>query len=187
MTQNALLDRLEAELRDLLEQVRSKIAKLPEEALKVRKTPENWNILECFAHLNAYTDHYMSHIERSIHKAKARRWSTAPTFHSTWFGRYSVAYVDPANLGAKKKRKSPKRFNYWQKDLHANEVRRFIISTEMLLRNIGLAREIDLNKPEIPLAQFKLLKMNLGDMFEFLVTHNRRHVLQALSIVEIPR
>lgn len=187
MTQEALLDRLEAELRDLLEQVRTQIAKLPEESLKVRKTPESWNMLECFAHLNAYTDHYMSHIERSIHKAKARKWAPAPTFRSTWFGRYSVSYVDPANLGTKKKRKAPKRFNFWQKDLNTNEVKRFIISTEMLLRNIGLAREIDLNKPKIPLAQFKLLKMNLGDMFTFLVTHNRRHVLQALNIVEIPR
>ena len=180
MTQEILLTHLETDLRAVLEVVRTKFATLPMDALIRRNSPESWNILECFAHLNAYSDYYLSHIERCIHKAKARRWNPAPEFESTWFGRYSVNYVDPKHPKLRK-RKTSKRFNFLNKPVADDEVKRFIINTERLLRYLQMAHSVDLNKPSVPVAQFKLLKLNLGDLLNFLVLHTERHVGQAIN------
>jgi len=182
MTQHDLLDQLETELRSLLEQVRIEIAHLPEEALRVRPAQDKWNILECFAHLNAYTDYYLSRIELSIHKAKARKWSGEPNLRPTWAGRRSVAAADSANID-RKRMKAPKRFNFIHKPLDPDEVKRFIISCEKLLRSIQAAREVNLNKPKIAVAQLSIFSLNLGDLLHYLVVHARRHVLQAQRLI----
>ena len=77
LTQQNLLDRLETELREILETARTQIAPLPAEDLLFRPAPskpkakESWNILECLAHLNAFSEQYFSRIDLAIHKAKA--------------------------------------------------------------------------------------------------------------------
>ena len=57
-----------------IEQVRAEFSHLPSEALQVRAAADQWNILECFAHLNAFFDDYLAPMELAIHKAKAHRW-----------------------------------------------------------------------------------------------------------------
>ncbi|MEO6758502.1 MAG: DinB family protein, partial [Saprospiraceae bacterium] len=74
MTQNELIDLLEADLRRLLDQVRTQIAPLDLDLLHYRPDPSQWNVLECFAHLNAFAEMYQPRIEAGIHKAKARKW-----------------------------------------------------------------------------------------------------------------
>lgn len=182
MTQHELLDRLEIELRDLLDQVRTQIAILPVEALRVRAAHDKWNILECFAHLNAYTDYYLPRIELAIHKAKARKWGTVPELKPTWSGKRAVASVDPVNIDVKRK-KAPKRFNFANVSLGEEEIKRFIISLEKLSRSIQAAREINLNKPKISVSQVSFFDLNLGDLLQYLVTHSRRHVLQAQRLI----
>ena len=86
MTQKDLLDRLENEVRELLEQARGHLAPLPADALQFHPAPEHpkarapWNIAECLAHLNAFSDDYFARIELAIHKAKARRWQPRRPF-----------------------------------------------------------------------------------------------------------
>lgn len=183
MTQHELLDRLEADLREMLDQVRTRIAPLPEEALRVRPALDKWNMLECFAHVNAYTDHYLSRIELAIHKAKARKWAAVPKLRSTWRGRRTIRGVDPANIDRKRK-KSPKKYNFAHKPLGKEEVKRFIINMEKLLRLLQLSREIDLSKPTIPMVQKWFATLNLGDLYQYLVAHARRHVLQAQRLIQ---
>ncbi|MCC7506114.1 MAG: DinB family protein [Saprospiraceae bacterium] len=187
MTQKALLDRLETELRELLETVRGQIAPLPAEALLFRPAPskpkgkEAWNIMECLAHLNAYADDYLAPIDLAIHKAKARRWTAAPDEPVRYFGRGKRA-IRRANPANGKWLKSPKRYNFNAQNLSVDPVKSFIINSERLLRSIQIAREVDLNKPFIRKAHAWTGRYSLGNLLEYLVTHQRRHVQQAQLI-----
>ena len=46
------------------------------------------------------------------------------------------------------------------------------------------AQNVNLNKLKIPVEFFKLLKINLGDCFQFLIAHEQRHVNQAIKVKE---
>jgi DinB superfamily len=185
MTQNALLDQLEIDIRDLLELVRTELGKADPAVLTHRPAPDAWNALECFAHLNAVCELYFSQIEKAIHKAKARQWRPADEVKYNWTGRRAIRNVDPANL-PKKKHRSPKSFDFQYQTVAPTALKVFLINHEMLLRFVRQAREVDVNRSKIPAAKFSLFSFRLGNMLEFFVLHAKRHVAQALRAAQYP-
>lgn len=178
MTQYQLLERLDADLKRLMETVRTQLALAPPEALQVRPSPEQWNALECFAHLNAQFDYFLPRIELAIHKAKARSWSPVEERKSNALGRKAIRRADPLNMG-KIRRKSHKRIHPKYLEVRQHEVKAFLINSEMLLRLLQQAREVDLNKARVAHFRWPHFKFLLGDLLEYMVLHAHRHTLQA--------
>jgi DinB superfamily len=185
MTQNALLDSIEIEIRELLELVRANFVRIDASLLEKTSGPKAWNALQCFAHLNSYSDYYFPRIELAIHKGKARQWLSkqGEEMESNWIGRRAIKSADPSNID-KKRSKSSKRFNSTYIKSRGSEVKSFIINCEVMLRYIRMAREVDLNRVTIPMAQFNFLKLRLGDLLHFLTLHARRHVIQAEKTIQ---
>jgi hypothetical protein len=181
MTQDELLTRLEADTRELLEQVRTRIAPLDPAELQYRKSTESWNILECFAHLNAFSDVYLSRIELAIHKSKARSWSPDGEVRYTGRGRRALRRADPTNP---KRYRTRKRYDFSHQPLGPETVKAFIINAEMLLRLLRAARAVDLNRARIRKAHAWTGSYRLGNLLEWLVRHAQRHVRQAEKVRE---
>lgn len=180
MTQKDLLDRLETDMRALLEQVRAEFSHLPSEALQVRAAADQWNILECFAHLNAFFDDYLAPMELAIHKAKARRWPPADAIEYRGRGKRAIR---KATYATGKKYKTPKHYNFLQQPLGPEMVKAFIINGEMMLKIIKNAREIDVNQATIQKARSLFGSYSLANLLEFLITHAQRHVIQAGKLI----
>lgn len=179
MDQKELLEKLENELRELLEMVRSRLADQPLEALQLRRDIAAWNALECIAHLNIFLDMYLPRIERSIHLAKARRWAQTgqgARVSYTWVARRVLRIADVATG---KPRRTPKRYDLIHQPMGKEVLKTFLINSERLLRNIQAVKEVDLNRPKIGWGPSGFFKMTLGNMLEWLVRHGQRHVLQA--------
>jgi len=70
-------------------------------------------------------------------------------------------------------------------DAHA-VVAEFIRQQEMLLVCIGCARRADLNGTRIPVSIARWLTLKLGDVLQFMVMHDERHIRQAKSVVKLP-
>lgn len=180
MMQQELLDRLETELRDLLDIVRTRLGDKPLEALQIRRDLQAWNALECIAHLNIFLEMYLPRLERAIHLSKARRWTPGQNVRYTMTGR---RVIKNANLANFKPRKTPKRYDFFQKPMGKEVLKTFIINSERLLRNLQAARETDLNKAKIGWGPSGFFKLTLGNLFEWLVMHGQRHVLQAQNAI----
>lgn len=182
MTQNELLDQLETDLRRVLDQVRTQIVPLEDEVVQYRPDPTRWNVLEYFAHLNAFSELYLSRIEASIHKAKARKWILPATeIVYTSSARRDIRRADPAN---EQPRRSKKRYNFYQQPLGKEVIKTFIINCERLLRNLHLAREVDINRPKINRGASGFFHYTLGNTFEWLVRHAQRHLAQAQTLLQ---
>lgn len=176
MTQNELLDLLETDLRRVLDQVRTQLASLDEEVVIYRPDPSRWNVLECFAHLNAFAELYLPRIEAAIHKAKARKWITpVDKVAYTATARRAIRRVDLTN---ERLRKARKRYDYYQRPLGQEVIKTFIINCERLLRNLHLAREVDINRPKITCGNSRFFHYTLGNTFEWLIRHAQRHLVQ---------
>ncbi len=153
------------------------------EALLQRPAPGQWNVQECFAHLNAQFEYYLPRIERALHKAKARRWTPAPERESNWLGRSAIRAVDPSSR-IQKPLRSPKSFDPSQLlKARDNEVKVFLINLEMMLRLVRQARDVNTNKPKIKPMRWNISSYLLGDLLVYLTLHAQRHVLQAQAAV----
>jgi DinB superfamily len=183
MTQTELLDQLDADLRDLLETIRTQMVHLDEKLLTKRPDdPKRWNIVECFDHLNRLYQDYLDPIELAIHRSKARKIS--PDTHEiqyNFLGRQMLRISDGARV---KRHKTPKRYNPIHENVKVTAIKSFIINTERLLRIIQDARSVSLNRTKIKFVALPLLKYRLGNLLEILSVHGRRHTFQALRLIE---
>lgn len=177
MSQSELLDHLEESLQQLLKEVREHFSNTSLTDLKHRPSAEQWSALDCFAHLNAQFEGYLSRIELALHKAKARKWTPVPDRRSNWLGNNAIRKADPSN---NKPAKSHKSINPLKKlPVRDTELKAFLINAEMLLRLLRQAREVDINNATVKPLRWSLYRFRLGDLLEYLVLHARRHFLQA--------
>lgn len=180
MTQQDLLNRLESDLRADLADVRARFSDLNVNALTHRPDPNSWNILECLAHLNRIADDYTPAMQRAIHRAKARRWTPSGSVRYTARGKRLLHRANPGNS---KQYKSRKRYNFTLHPLGQDIVKSFIIKNEQLLRMLQAASEVDLNRTTVPKANAWFGRYTLGNLLEYLILHQRRHLRQAASIL----
>ncbi len=179
--QKDLLNRLETELRDVLEIVRNQIANQSDEALQARRDLNAWNALECFAHVNVFLDMYLPRVERAIHLSKARRWQPAEKVQYTMTGR---RVTKNASLANPIPRKTPKRYDFAHQPMGKEVIKTFLINSERLLRNLQAAQEVDINRAKIGWGPSGFFKLTLGNTLEYLVLHGQRHVHQAKNALK---
>lgn len=169
-----LLNRLEERVEDHVQQVISQIQNLPDSVLLKSAADGGWSIAQCLDHLNGYGDHYLSAIKEALDRSKT---STTATFTSSWLGRYFTKIMDPDS--GKKKFKTFKSHQPRQtSDPHA-VVGEFLHQQELLLKYLRLSHSRDLNAVKIPLSISPWIRLRLGDVFQFLIAHNERHLRQA--------
>lgn len=168
-----LLENLEARVEGHLAEAIKIFQNLPEEALLKPSATGGWSIAQCLDHLNRYGHYYLPQIRTGLDK----KIHGGNTFKSTWLGSYFTKMMEPAT-GTKKVKAFKAYIPPAQLDAHA-VVAEFIAQQEKLLSYLKQARVTDLNAVKIPVSIAKWIRLRLGDVFQFVIAHNERHMLQA--------
>jgi hypothetical protein len=169
-----LLNQLEGRVEIHLQQVVSRLQNLPDNIL-LRIAPDGgWSIAQCLDHLNGYGDHYLSEIKKAIDLSEM---PAASKFKSSWLGNYFTKMMDPDS--GKKKFKTFKN-HVPRRNLDPSAVVvEFILQQELLVKYLRLSHTRDLNSTKIPISISQWIKLKLGDVFQFIIAHNERHLRQA--------
>jgi hypothetical protein len=175
ISSETLLNRLEEKVEKHLHEAIDVFQNLDAETLLRPAPNDGWSIAQCLEHLNRYGDYYLPEIGKKMdqhHNTPASPW-----FKSTWIGHHFTRMMDPATG----KTKLPAFKSY--KPQHALDahgvVAKFILQQEKLLVLLRDARNTDLNRVRIPVSIARFISLKVGDVFQFLIAHNERHVLQA--------
>lgn len=131
-----------------------------------------WSIAQCLEHLNSYGDFYLPEIKKAIEKHTGKAHNTS--FKSTWLGNYFTQMMKP---GKGKKMKAFKN-HIPKQELDAwHVVAEFIQQQETLLQYLRLsAGAMDVR---VPISISRWIRLKLGDVFQFLIAHDDRHLVQA--------
>ena len=175
-TQN-LIPRLQENVQRIIETVETELLPLGEHELNRKPAPEKWSVLECFEHLNRYNRFYNPELERAIeHKGKAA------AFRPGWLGNYFVQSVIPEN---EKPIKTMGYLNPTGSRLSVSVLEEFLGHQRHLLELLTKAKGANLNRRAVRVEVFRLLRIKTGDAFRFIVTHQQRHLQQALRAVRV--
>ncbi|BDS12924.1 DinB family protein [Aureispira anguillae] len=176
-----LLTQVQKQSQAIRQIAQQRFLPLSSQELNQKPSPQQWSIAECLEHLNYYSSYYNKAIKAAIQTAEHKGWSAVPAFSSSWLGKKSIESVDPNNL---KPMKAKKNLNPSLSTVHPDVVQRFIKGQDEFLALAELAKKVNLNKAKVRIEVMKLLKLRLGDIFLFMVTHHQRHCNQALRILE---
>ena len=171
------LEQLSQTTSQLQQTVANEFSALDLAALNYKPTPESWSILECLEHLNRYSQYYNPALARAIaHNSDS---NYVPSITYSWLGKKSLDMVRPENG---KKHKTVKHMNPANSALGMATIEAFLKHQQELQQLLQAAKSTNLNKKAIPVEFFKLLKMRIGETLEFIVTHQERHVQQAMRV-----
>ncbi|MBF9223902.1 DinB family protein [Hymenobacter ruricola] len=179
MNTTAFLAGLDCAVRQLLATVQTELEPLGLAQLNQQPAPNAWSVLECLEHLNRYSRYYNPQMARAVATPAGR--PTAEVRHS-WLGRKFIAMMAPGNT---QKAKTLQRMNPGGIRLDGGAVlSEFYTHQHRLLELLAQAGAADLNRKAVPVEFLKLLKMRVGEAFEFVIVHQQRHVQQALRAKE---
>lgn len=169
-----LIEQLELQVEGHLREAIRTFQNIDTELLLRPSASGGWSIAQCLEHLNLYGRYYLPAIRQRLVEGKP---SEEP-FRSTWLGRYFTRMMNPET--GKRKITAFKDYRPVQQLDADRVVAEFISQQEEILSLLRRARHADLNKVRIPVSIMKFVKLKLGDVFQFIIAHNERHLRQAL-------
>ena len=175
MNNTALLTDLRERTRQILEHARQ-LKQLPVESLNHRPHAGPWSALECLEHLNRYCAFYWSHLEA------ARMIGGSNDYSPGWLGSYFVRLVAPQNT---KKQKTLRHMDPSASSVSPEVIDTFLRYQEQLLGMLDRMERTALGHRAVPVEFMRFIRLKTGDMLQFLVTHEERHLRQAQRAADL--
>ncbi len=170
-----LLQQLEQRLESQLRVVTSVYQNLNDEVLLKPAGNSGWSIAQCFDHLNSYGDFYLPAISKGLNSAAFSSRNTR--FKSTCLGHYFKKLMEP---NAQMKKMKAFKNHLPKNNINPHEVISvFITQSEQMLLLLKAASDKNINAIKIPISLTALVRLKLGDVFQFILAHNERHIAQA--------
>ncbi|MEX1002077.1 MAG: DinB family protein [Crocinitomicaceae bacterium] len=173
--------------RDLSAEVEDKFGALSQEQLHWSPDPSSWSIAQCLAHLNAFHRFY---VPVFVERVKNTRFQNpAPYFQSSPLGQSTFMKVKLGKLkNVKRKLKSPKDYNpLVNKNLKIkNVIEDFLKYQHKLIKVLEDAQTINIRKTKTSFSVRPIVKLRLGDAFQYIVYHAERHIEQANRVMSHP-
>lgn len=166
-------------IQTLLEHIRqiiTKAEKLKEIDLYDLTWKENensWSILECLEHLNLYGDFYLPQIASKVNNSTTK---AETEFKSGLLGNYFAKNMLPKEKLNKMKTFKDK--NPLNATLDKNVIEKFLNQQIQLFDLVTRSRNVSLSKVKIRTSISSLIRLKLGNTFQFLINHIIRHLKQ---------
>ncbi|MGK0315822.1 MAG: hypothetical protein ACI86M_002054 [Saprospiraceae bacterium] len=173
-----LIEQLQKEVQRQSDIVADQFQALSNDKLLAIAENGGWSIIQNIEHLNLYYDYYNPAIKKSLEIAK--KADSSSTFTSGWLGNYFTNSMDFRKKGKIKAFKD----YIPTPDLNpAVVITKFLSNQEEMLRLLDEAKDYNLTKIKTAISLTNWIKMRLGDVFQFVIMHNERHIVQAQSRV----
>ncbi|MGL4631893.1 MAG: DinB family protein [Leadbetterella sp.] len=145
--------------------------------LNFKENPNSWSILECIQHLNLYGTYYLPLIEKKTNDSKN---PFDNQYKSGFLGHFILEKIKLRSETSKMK--ALKNMIPNNSNLSKTEIETCIQQQHLLLELLKKSEHKNWNKIRIPTSISPLLRLKLGDTFQFLVYHMERHLNQIYRI-----
>nr|WP_314491891.1 DinB family protein [uncultured Chryseobacterium sp.] len=172
MQTEILIQSLTEQTTQIIKQV-EKLKNYDLDTLTWKENKTSWSILECLEHLNLYGEFYLPQIERKI---KGSNSKSEVEFKSGFLGNYFAKSMLPKEQLNKMKTFKDK--NPLNAKLDKAVIDKSLNQQIKLLDLLSQSRNVSLNKVKIQTSISSLIKLKLGDTFQFFINHIIRHLKQ---------
>lgn len=155
------------------------IMMLPQEILTWKPSPDQWNILECMAHLHYYVEFYNKEIAQCLASFQG---NASEHYSPGWLGNYFVNSMIPSPKT--KKIKTFKVANFINATLPEKIDEKLKEALITFCELINEAYRADLNSIRCHITMTNFITLKLGDTLRFITYHNTRHFIQMYRLLQ---
>ncbi|MEM8528818.1 MAG: DinB family protein [Bacteroidota bacterium] len=176
---------------NLINTIVENFRELPIELLNRKPNAKQWSIIEVIGHINqAYVD-YKNKISQAIQTLPEKSGATSETHAASGMGKIAINMIRPKNGQRKWKMKTMKKFEPNAALSNANKAeiaqtfQTFFDNQKHLKDAILASRKLDVRQQKITSAIGPIVRFYLPDCFEFIISHEERHVVQIQELLAI--
>ena len=179
MNAGYLLNGLEKDVKTLLEELKELRSATEARTWLLQPSPEKWSAVQVVEHLNSYNRYYIPQIQLAILKAKKKSGNWNSEFTPGWLGAYFTRIMKPTLQGTVAHKMQAPRDHRPTADLNLQKVlEEFNRQENLLLDLLNESASINIGGVRVPISISKFIRLKLGDTFNFLIAHQRRHFIQ---------
>jgi hypothetical protein len=172
-----LMDRADEVARD----AKQTFGELNAEQINWKPDPEQWSVGQCFDHLIKSNQSYYLTLEKIVRREKKPTlWERIPSMPAVW-GKLLIKSLDP---NSQTRMKAPKIFKPTSSSIDEYVIGRFVEEQGRLIKYMKETSVLDVEKIIISSPVSGLITYSLLDCYRILITHERRHFLQAKRVTE---
>jgi hypothetical protein len=180
---NRGLSDLLAEAEAVARDAQQVFGKLTAQQINWKPGDQQWSVGQCFDHLITANRAYFPIFEQIINGEKKNSlWESMPLL-SGFFGRLLIKALRPESTG---KLKAPQVFRPSSSAIDGEVIHRFTEHQNELTHFMRATAGMDLQKIIVTSPVSSLVTYNLMDCYAILITHEKRHFMQAERILGTP-
>src|SRR6266480_533397 len=143
---------------------------------------EQWSVAQCFEHLVTANEAFFPIFEKVLRGEKKNTfWESLPWLPAFW-GKTLIKAVAPEST---RKLKAPRIFRPSDSSVDGAIIRRFIDQQNRVTRYMKATKDLDVEKIRISSPVTNLITYSLMDAYRIIITHEKRHLLQAMKVSEM--
>src|SRR5437588_1241606 len=155
---------------------------LTAQQLNWKPSADRWSVAQCCDHLVTANEAVFPIFEKVLSGEKKNTfWESLPWLPSFW-GKMLIKAVAPESA---RKLKAPKIFHPSNSTVDGAIIRRFIDQQNQVIRYMKTTKDLDLEKIKISSPVTNLIAYSLMDAYRIIITHEKRHFLQAMRVSEM--
>ena len=171
-------DALIAEAARQRAEVEAMSTRLDDDAFAAPPATGGWSVGECLDHLTLINRIYLESIDEAVVRGRAAGRTLAAGRRPKRHGRLGDAFVRAVGPPARFKSKALPRTLPVRRP-RGEALHDFLDTQARLIATIESARDLDFSRVRMSSPFFRLLRLSLGQAFGAMLSHNRRHILQA--------
>lgn len=178
-TNAQLLQHLQVQF-DQIQAIRNEISSLDSSFLVFKPSAESWSANECLKHLNHYGDFYLPQLNMKVAQLPMEASANEKVFRSGWLGNKFTQMMLPGENGKPTKNMKSPTDKLPIDNLKITETMKiFDDQLEKLAIILQKSSGKRLEKIRIPISISRFITLKAGDVLQFYLAHQLRHLLQA--------
>jgi len=177
----ALISEYKSQLAEIIIGVNNKFGNLTHRQINWKPSPEKWSIGQCLRHITQLNNAYYPEIEKKIQEAEKNNRHAKKIFRPNLLGKVVISSLKP---GGKKTFKAYEVFKPMESEISLSVIRDFEINNEKLALFMNRSIPFDLNKIKITSPANRWFRFQLGALFNMIIVHEQRHILQAENVMK---
>ena len=178
MEHKTFISQLINDVTNIKSEAEDNFSYLSEEQLDWKPTSKEWSISQNLTHLNLTTGLYLESIREAIKMGKNTD-ERPKGFHYSLMGKWFIQLMKP---NARLSLKAFKPIQPGPDGEGSKSLSDFYDSQDQLLTFLKEAYDVDLVKNRVQSPVMSFFKMRLGEAFEAVIVHEKRHLKQAQQV-----
>jgi hypothetical protein len=178
METSSFTRKLNSEANEITREVIQLFSRLSETQMNWKSSAGKWSIGQVIDHVNKSNTFYLHEIEKILHAGKLKSDKRSKV-RGGMFGVFALRALEPGN---NRKRKTHPLFQPSSDILDNSVVDQFVYSQQRLSFYLDILADFDLTSAKVSSPSNRLIRFRIGDFLSLIITHEKRHLLQAKNI-----